>query len=56
MQRETGWETASISRALALWLLLCGLTAPFAAAILQRYGLRRSIAMALTLVIAGCLA
>ena len=54
VQREFGWETAAISGALALRLLLFGLTAPFAAAILQRYGLRRTVAAALSLVILGC--
>lgn len=55
LQRETGWETAAISGALALRLLLFGLMAPFAAALLQRYGLRRTVLMALGLVILGCL-
>ncbi|RYJ02409.1 MAG: MFS transporter, partial [Acetobacteraceae bacterium] len=55
LQRETGWETAAISGALALRLLLFGLMAPFAAALLQRYGLRRTVVMALSLVILGCL-
>ncbi|MBP0492770.1 MFS transporter [Pararoseomonas indoligenes] len=54
LQRETGWDTASISGALALRILLFGLMGPFAAAIIQRYGLRRTIATALTLVVAGC--
>ncbi|TDG10631.1 MFS transporter, partial [Paracraurococcus ruber] len=56
LQREYGWDTASISGALALRLLLFGLMAPFAAALLQRYGLRRIVAFALALVLAGCLA
>lgn len=55
LQREYGWETASISGALALRLLLFGLMAPFAAALLQRYGLRRTVLVALTLVVVGCL-
>ena len=55
LQRETGWETGTISGALALRLLLFGLMAPFAAAILARYGLARTIAVALTLVVSGCL-
>ncbi|WP_431281031.1 MFS transporter [Humitalea sp. 24SJ18S-53] len=55
VQREFGWDTASISGALALRLLLFGLMAPFAAALLQRYGLRRTVVAALALVIAGCL-
>ena len=56
VQREFGWDTASISGALALRLLLFGLMAPFAAALLQRYGLRRTVAVALALVVLGCLA
>lgn len=55
LQREYGWATASISGALALRLLLFGLMAPFAAALLQRYGLRRMVVLALTMVVAGCL-
>jgi cyanate permease len=55
LQRETGWETAAISGALALRLLLFGLMTPFAAALLQRYGLRRTVVMALGLVILGYL-
>ena len=55
VQREFGWGTASISGALALRLLLFGLMAPFAAALLQRYGLRRTVVAALCLVILGCL-
>ena len=54
VQREFGWETSAISGALALRLLLFGLMAPFAAALLQRYGLRRVVALALTMVVAGC--
>ncbi len=53
VQRETGWEISSISGALALRLLLFGLMAPFAAALLQRYGLWRMVAIALTLVVLG---
>ncbi|TPG59546.1 MFS transporter [Roseomonas nepalensis] len=55
LQRETGWEVGTISGALALRLLLFGLMAPFAAAILARYGLARTIVAALTLVVSGCL-
>lgn len=56
VQAETGWDTGSISGALALRLLLFGLMAPFAAALLQRYGLRRVVGVALSLVILGCVA
>ena len=55
VQREFGWDTAYISGALALRLLLFGLMAPFAAALMQRYGLRRTVVAALCLVVLGCL-
>jgi len=55
LQQETSWETGTISGALALRLLLFGLTAPFAAAILARYGLARTVIAALALVVTGCL-
>ncbi|NNM71567.1 MFS transporter [Enterovirga aerilata] len=53
LQREYGWDTGSISGALALRLLLFGLMAPFAAALIQRYGLRRIVAAALALIVLG---
>ncbi|HEY4253298.1 MAG TPA: MFS transporter, partial [Roseomonas sp.] len=56
LQAETGWDISSISGALALRLLLFGLMAPFAAALMLRYGLRRVVGVALTLVILGCVA
>ncbi len=56
VQREFGWDTASISGALGLRLLLFGLMAPFAAVLMQRYGLRRTVVTALALVVAGCVA
>jgi len=54
VQREFGWDASAISGALALRLLLFGLIAPFAAALLARYGIRRIVAIALLLGIAGC--
>lgn len=54
LQRETGWTTGTISGALAVRLLLYGLMAPFAAALLQRYGLRRTVGTGMALGIAGC--
>jgi MFS family permease len=55
LQRDFGWDTGAISGALALRLLLFGMIAPFAAALLQRYGLRRTVTAALTLVGLGVL-
>ena len=56
LQREFGWDTASISLALAIRLLLFGLMAPFAAALINRYGMRRMILTALAIVAGGLLA
>ncbi len=51
--REFGWDTAEISSALALRLLLFGLMAPFAAALIERYGVRRIVAAAVALIVLG---
>jgi sugar phosphate permease len=40
LQHEFGWSTAEISSALSIRFILFGLMAPFAAALLNRYGLR----------------
>jgi len=40
LQQEFGWSTAQISSALSIRFILFGLMAPFAAALLNRYGLR----------------
>ena len=41
LRHAFGWSTASISAAVSVNLLLYGLTAPFAAALMDRFGLRR---------------
>ena len=51
--REFGWDTAEISSALALRLLLFGLMAPFAAALIERYGMRRMVVTAVALIVLG---
>src|SRR5215475_6379417 len=53
LRQAFGWSTASISTAVSVNLLLYGLTAPFAAALMDRFGLRRVIGAALVLVAAG---
>jgi sugar phosphate permease len=53
LQREFGWSTAAISSALALRLLLYGLMGPFAAALINRYGMRRVTMSALCLISLG---
>jgi MFS family permease len=56
LEREFGWDNAQISTALALRLLLFGLFGPFAAAFMNRFGVRRVIICALTLIVTGLLA
>ncbi|TXN85050.1 MFS transporter [Methylobacterium sp. WL8] len=56
LQREFGWDTASISSALAIRLVLFGLMGPFAAALMNRYGPRRIVLLALALIASGLLA
>lgn len=53
LQSEFGWSTSSISVSVTVNLLLFGVTAPFAAALIQRFGVRRVTALALALVGAG---
>jgi MFS family permease len=53
LQEEFGWSRGTISAAVSANLLLFGLTAPFAAALMDRFGVRRVVAGALTLVAAG---
>jgi MFS family permease len=56
LEREFGWDNAQISSALALRLLLFGVFGPFAAAFMNRFGLRRVMICALALVVAGFVA
>lgn len=53
LQREFGWSTSDISSAFAVRLLLFGLMGPFAAAFMNRFGVRRVAAVALSLIAAG---
>ena len=53
LQREFGWSTAVISSAMALRLVLFGLMGPFAAAFINRYGVRNVTLSALALIAAG---
>jgi sugar phosphate permease len=48
-ESEFGWSAGQISMAQALQIALFGLTGPFAAAAMERYGVRRTIAAALAL-------
>jgi sugar phosphate permease len=53
LQRELGWSRALISGAVSVNLVLYGLVGPFAAAIMQRFGIRRTILIALTVMATG---
>jgi MFS family permease len=53
LQHEFGWSPALIGGAVAVNLLVYGLGAPFAAAIVERFGLRRVTVIALTTVAIG---
>ncbi|MGO8833682.1 MAG: MFS transporter [Roseiarcus sp.] len=55
LTREFGWNTAEISSALAVRLALYGLMAPFAAALIERYGVRRVVLSAIALIVVGLL-
>ena len=56
LQREFGWETGDISTAMAVRLALFGIMAPFAAAFINRFGIRPVVTGALLLIVAGILA
>ncbi len=47
LQKEFGWSTAEISSAMSIRFVLFGLMAPFAAALMNRYGLRNVTLIAL---------
>lgn len=56
LQKEFGWSTAEISSALSIRFILFGLMAPFAAALMNRYGLRNVTLAAQLIVVSGLLA
>ena len=53
LQQEFGWSTTVLSAAVSINLVLFGLTAPFAAALMERFGIRSVTAVALALIGAG---
>nr|WP_256103620.1 MFS transporter [Streptomyces sp. ODS05-4] len=52
---EFGWSRGTIGFAVSVNLALYGLTAPFAAALMDRFGIRRVVAAALTVIATGSL-
>lgn len=53
LEAEFGWSRAITSGAITLNLVLYGLTAPFAAALMQRFGVRKVVVAALALIAGG---
>jgi sugar phosphate permease len=53
LQQEFGWSRGTISVGISIGLLLFGLTAPFSAALMERFGVRRVMLVALATVAAG---
>jgi len=56
LQREFGWQAADVSSALAIRFALFGLIGPFAAAFMNRFGMRRMVLIALGIIASGLLA
>lgn len=50
IEHEFGWDRTTTSGAVTLNLVLFGLVAPFAAALMDRWGVRRTVTVALGLV------
>ena len=53
LESEFGWSRATTSGAVTANLVIYGLTAPFAAALMERFGIRRVVAASLVLVALG---
>jgi sugar phosphate permease len=53
LESEFGWSRATTSGAVTANLVIYGLTAPFAAALMDRFGIRRVVSAALVLVAIG---
>ena len=56
LQKEFHWTTAEISSALAIRVLLFGLMGPFAAALMNKFGIRRMILTSLSVIAFGLVA
>ena len=55
IEEDLGWSRTETSIAVSINLLVYGVAAPFAAALLERVGVRRTAVGALLLIAAGCL-
>src|SRR5260370_10191619 len=56
LEKEFGWDNTEISSAFAIRIMLFGLLGPFAAAFMNRFGVRRAIVFAMALIAGGLLA
>jgi predicted MFS family arabinose efflux permease len=53
LEREFGWSRALLSSAVSVNLVLYGLVGPFAAALMDRFGIRRTVLASLALIATG---
>jgi MFS family permease len=53
LQRQFGWSNATIGFAMSVNMALYGVTAPFATALMERFGMRKVTAGAMTLIALG---
>jgi sugar phosphate permease len=53
LEQEFGWSAATIGGAVAINILLYGLIGPFAVAVIERFGLRRTVCAALAMLAIG---
>ncbi|HTE70409.1 MAG TPA: MFS transporter, partial [Actinomycetes bacterium] len=53
LEEEFGWSRGVVSLAVGVNLVLFGVTAPFAAALMERFGVRAVTSVALGLIAAG---
>ena len=53
LEREFGWSRALLSSAVSVNLVLYGLVGPFAAALMERFGIRRTVLVSLALICTG---
>ena len=53
LEQEFGWSRQTISFAVAVNIFLYGMIGPFAAAIMERFGIRRTMCLALALIASG---
>jgi sugar phosphate permease len=55
LSKEFGWDVAEISSAIAIRLVLFGLMAPIAAALIETYGVQRVVIAAIGFIVSGLL-